>query len=76
MIDWQSISTAPKDGTWILVTGQGEPDDNGSYGDCWMAICRWDHAKWRDQWDDYYGPFKGAYWMPLPPPPNQEGESA
>lgn len=33
--DWQDISTAPKDGTWVLVAGGA-----GTGG--WMAVMCWE----------------------------------
>ena len=60
---WQPIETAPKDGTWILVT-----EETGT----WMEVVRW----YEDEWCSYpvtiFG-FKdeppASHWMPLPDPP-------
>ena len=68
---WQDMSSAPKDGTPILVTR-----DNG---------CGWDHyvVWWRGKDTDYpwececnsYPFERMEYWMPLPAPPSlKEGE--
>ena len=69
---WLPIESAPKDGTWVLLTGEGG-DYHASYGECWMSIGRFDpggyNDKWRDQWDDYYGPYEPTHWQPLPEPP-------
>lgn len=52
---WQDISTAPKDGTHILVEG-GEAYWNGEY---WFSCS----AQRLIQWDV-------RCWMPLPKPPS------
>lgn len=62
-------TVAPWAAGWVIVGGVR---DNGThhYGDFQpspgMAICRWRGGKWRDQWDDFYGPEDPAWWMPLP----------
>jgi uncharacterized protein (DUF2237 family) len=57
---WQDISTAPKDGTRILLYRPG----NG-----WCVVIAW----WSESagaYGDYAGFFKDAtHWMPLPSPP-------
>jgi len=62
---WQPIETAPKDGTNILICGQGS---EGYYVS---------DVKWDGEWmlfnvasDDWTEPtFKVSHWMPLPAPP-------
>ena len=55
---WQSIETAPKDGTEILGQVIGD-----------MAVIWWDKLIWRYNWDDN-GQFAcPTHWMPLPQPP-------
>jgi hypothetical protein len=53
---WQPISTAPKDGTWVLLTGPGR----------WHALACWDHHGWYT--GDTFVDFP-EWWMPLPEPP-------
>jgi hypothetical protein len=69
---WQPIETAPRDGTWVLLTG-GEcfGEDDGER----TVVAQWDeygggtwHFAWYD--DGYYGAYYGpTHWMPLPAPP-------
>lgn len=74
---WQPIETAPRDGTWVLLTG-GEDTENygengpvvsarwwqeyGPDGDWYWAYAYWDSA-WRSE---YKNP---THWMPPPDPP-------
>jgi hypothetical protein len=67
-MEWQPISTAPKDGTEFLVykptTGITVclwlDDDHPAYeGEC--PHVAWDHSGY---WD-------ATHWMPLPPPPKE-----
>lgn len=63
-MNWQPIETAPKDGTWILLSGC-------SFGHN-MRVGRW--YFWSDtqgcDWSDYNNRgFKPTHWMPLPEPP-------
>ena len=56
---WQSMETAPKDGTWVLATnGEGLPVivQFSQYGKGWQTM------------DE--GPYTAlTHWMPLPAPP-------
>lgn len=62
---WQSIETAPKDGTQFLAF------DKGSYFNCW----RHDNGYGEQYWmDDAYSEPNPWHWMPLPAAPaKQEG---
>lgn len=81
MSDWQPIESAPKDGTWVLMTG-----GTISYrwdGDTAPACVagQWTHeinflyrekGRWQFAWYDggYYGEYENpTHWMPLPAPP-------
>jgi len=82
-MEWQDISTAPKDGTWILIAGSSRQpqewdapnydlgyDEYGTHG-LMVFIGHWvqGKSKFTDQWDDYYGPEYPTHWMPLPKSP-------
>ena len=63
LLGWRDISTAPKDGTWILLSQ--------TY---WVVPTV---GFWADEdvgWSDgeYYNLKGFTHWMPLPPPPNKE----
>ncbi|MBZ9939194.1 hypothetical protein LB518_23050 [Mesorhizobium sp. BR1-1-16] len=66
MSEWQDISTAPHDGTDILVI---EPDTHI------MLVVGWDDeppipfANWATLDGPNYHAWMFSHWMPLPPPP-------
>lgn len=67
---WQPIETAPRDGTWVLLTG-----GSIAYGWCEddkppMAVGQRAGDCWQFAWYDsgYYGKYENpTHWMPLPP---------
>ena len=75
---WRDIATAPKDGTYILVFPAllGAP-----------LVATWERSGkvpsegighlgfWRAALTDELTPYQPTHWMPLPPPPSQEGEN-
>ena len=68
---WRDISTAPKDGTVVLV----REDDGCIYsasfcpiGQSWKLADQ-DGSRWYDDLE------RVKHWQPLPPPPGEEGES-
>jgi uncharacterized protein DUF551 len=65
---WQPISTAPKDGTRVLVC---KPIKTGSPKKYGIYISRWNGLYWAAVNPAIYqnGP---THWMPLPLPPTQE----
>ena len=73
MNEWQPIETAPKDGTWILLSG-GNIDygwDNGERPPAVVGQYVLFHRKgsWQFAWYDggYYGEYENpTHWMPLP----------
>jgi len=76
-MNWQSIETAPKDGTLILLSDDPSmPVVPGFYAGKWYY---WDgNVRWieslqddlciLDSWWEGHGP---KYWMPLPEAPNE-----
>lgn len=81
--EWQPIETAPRDESWILLTGGkidygwdgDEPPTmvvGQSTGDRnGMQV----ESHWQFAWYDsgYYGEYeKPTHWMPLPPPPSMK----
>jgi hypothetical protein len=67
---WQDISTAPKDGRWLLVVDRSRISGDG------ITLARFDSDLGINHW--YSGldagyeddePLKPTHWMPLPPPP-------
>jgi hypothetical protein len=66
---WQPISTAPKDGTRILVF------QNGGRGIAWWQGTGGEPSHlWCHHDGDFRAYCNPTHWMPLPPPPEQ-GES-
>ena len=76
MSEWQPIETAPKDGSYILIAGEGRVtigfyhEDKGKtlIADAkpyWQDYDRsyWDRFETDDSW------FAPTHWMPLPEPP-------
>lgn len=61
---WQPISTAPKDGTEVLLFGPKY--DGGTYQD----VCGFYHRRWPVVWMEGFG--EPSHWMPLPEPPTSE----
>lgn len=80
MSGWQPISTAPKDGTAILIY---EPADESRFNEASIYVCRWESHEGMT-WKREHGPGAGAWtetegeqflefdpthWMPLPEAP-------
>lgn len=85
-MNWQPIETAPKDGTEILVGRwivqgyfhQGKWVDKGKKWTCTSVA--WEKNTWiLIEWGTYaeFGELSETptYWMPLPPPPRDEGDT-
>ncbi len=80
--EWRSIESAPKDGTWILLSGGAIRYgwDGGAPPHC--VAGQWTHhlngreldeGRWQFAWYDggYYGEYENpALWQPLPVPPS------
>ena len=59
---WQTIETAPKDGSDVLLSAANWHGD--------VLVGCWSFNGWRDRYDaDELAP---THWMPLPPPPVRE----
>lgn len=64
-MEWQPISTAPKDGDAVLVV-EGEPSGDGSMFVGW-------YDRYSGEWTDGDKFSKAVtHWMPLPDPPIKE----
>lgn len=65
---WRDISTAPKDGTAILLAVLGS---SGKYA---QQVGSWQVDRLNDEPDGWEWPWtvgRPTHWMPLPPPPEQ-----
>ena len=71
MTGWQTIETAPKDGTSILLYGywEGEIHKIEDEKNIWMA--QYTYGDWLINGGDSYGSYvrNPTHWMPLPEPP-------
>lgn len=67
MQDWQSIETAPKDGSKILLADYSGFAARGTDG-VWICSGRWlsPEGYWWDGIERLYTP---THWQPLPTPP-------
>lgn len=68
-MNWQPISSAPKDGTVILIAEL--PFTNQSAMIPMTGKSRFSELQKRDIWCDYFGRgrYEPTHWQPLPPPP-------
>lgn len=69
-MEWKDISTAPRDGTAILISDNSNPN--------WqILIASWGYGSWNVHGNEIYGEMCGinpvpTHWIPLPPPPKDE----
>ena len=65
MSEWQPISTAPRDGTRVLLYDQHDPGSGFA-----RVVGAWD-PKWK-RWFSIPGSYtkRPSHWMALPPPPS------
>ena len=65
-MEWQPISSAPKDGTQVLLWQKGEGQFIGEYTfNQW-----WTDAEWANDIEGHFLPrCSPTHWQPLPPPP-------
>lgn len=72
-MDWQDISTAPKDGTRvILYQPDGQWRRRGPHRGAEVATGYW-HQPGNPEADGFWvagGAFRPTHWMPLPAPPD------
>lgn len=74
-MEWQSIETAPKDGSQLLLGGPGwadvgswRVDLNGEKDEGWSC-------EWVKSWGyEEYAYCKPTHWQPRPEPPSSKGE--
>lgn len=70
---WRDISTAPRDGTEVLLYGiwSGEISGDDPTPDLYIGSCSYE--KWVVSGGDYYAAYiNPSKWMPLPAPPPEE----
>lgn len=78
MREWQTIETAPKDGTWILVYGEKYGDEDGprffvikwvtNIGGVWEYIDSTTRKLVEKDWSGWSDNFAPTHWMPMPEP--------
>jgi hypothetical protein len=76
MCDWQSIVTAPRDGTEIDLWVKGHSGDEWRATDfSWTDERSWGHrGDPSDSLDQYFlgSPVVATHWMPKPQPPSRD----
>jgi hypothetical protein len=68
MNDWRDISTAPKDGSDVLIGGDWSYV-SGVLMAAWLEDRATGEGAWLDMMGDSYNP---TSWMPMPKPPTKE----
>jgi|SRR5882672_1795707 len=64
--EWQSIDTAPKDGTWVLSTTLG--NNPYTHQPFVPDIVQWAGSRWNNGLSDHG--YQPTHWQPLPAPPD------
>lgn len=76
-MDWQDISTAPKDGTRVRLAHDLDPSSRKIDTIC-PTFGRWVNDEWQCESGfvciDGYLRFEPTLWLPAPPPPPKIGE--
>ena len=69
MNEWQSIETAPKDGTWVALWLRGNRHDSDNER---PIVGRWhgDDNPWAGWGYPGFGGYRASHWLPLPAPPS------
>ena len=62
---WQSIETAPKDGTLVLLSCVGWPHSIIRHEPWPIKVGGW----WKTRWDIFGASWEPTHWQPLPPAP-------
>lgn len=76
MSEWQPIETAPKDSYGVILFCPAVmPNDRDVVGEGYYCTIS-DRWWWANvDWGEYHGePILPTHWMPLPLPPNPQGE--
>lgn len=66
-MDWQDISSAPRDGTFVLVFGT-DGVDKAQFRE-WSFESSWERDYTASYENDLATVSAPTHWMPLPPPP-------
>lgn len=76
MSEWMTIETAPKDGTHVLIAGEGKVSVGKYVEDKGETLVPADKPYWKpfdnsywDRWETDDSWFQPTHWMPLPEPP-------
>lgn len=70
MSEWQSIETAPKDGTHVLLYGRCYGEVYGEYDEDCAVVAKFMHGAWHTTVGDCYSTtVSPRLWQPLPEPP-------
>ena len=73
--DWQPIETAPRDGDTVLLCVQGHVTVGGWLDRAAQDIEEYEPGAWEGWWTLDADEGEPTHWMPLPSPPESEGES-
>lgn len=71
---WRPIESAPKDGTGIILASWGGTSDGYAFP-WWLEESEWvgDWLLTAERLQAHLGSFPATHWMPIPPPPGDEG---
>ena len=75
-MEWQPIETAPKDGTFMILSGYKYNNEwRAAIADVFVMNARWvAYGRWCGRYEEWTGSrvdelYPPTHWMPLPPPP-------
>ena len=72
MSTWSPIETAPRDGTWVWAYWPNGVVEGRQSPAAWEEHS--DGFRWTDPFDSR-GHDQPSHWMPLPAPPDEDGEA-